>query len=147
MVIRRANSDDLGRVAALLQGAGLPPLPSAIPLANVLVALEDGSVVGAIALQVSGLRGLMWPAVVAPSHLDGGLRTSLLQTLIARAHELSLRELFLVAQKDADFFEGMGFERIASDAVPMAFRSGVGDRDRGSESETAMRLQLVTRSV
>lgn len=147
MVIRRASSDDLGRVASLLQSASLPPLSSAMPLANVLVALEDGSVVGVIALHVSGLRGLMWPAAVAPAHLDGDVRTSLLQSLIVRAHELSLRELFLVTRKDADFFEAMGFERISSDAVPMAFRSTVPDRDQPSEPATAMRLQLVTRSV
>lgn len=147
MVIRRATSDDLGRVASLLQTAGLPPLPTALPLANVLVALEDSAVIGVIAFQVTGLRGLVWPAAVDPSHLGDGVRPSLFQSLLARAHELSLRELYLLPEKDAEFFSEVGFVPISEDAVPLAIRTTREYRDQRSKTAEVMRLQLASRSV
>ncbi len=147
MLIRRATSDDLGRVVSLLQTAGLPPLSDAIPLANVLVALEDSTVIGVIALRVTGLRGLVWPAAFDQSHLSSGVRTSLFQTLLARAHELSLRELYVLTEKHAEFFAGAGFVPISHEPVPAEIRSTREYRDQRSESTKVMRLQLVTRFV
>lgn len=146
-VIRRATSDDLGRVASLLQTAGLPPLPAAIPLANVLVALEDSTVVGVIALQVAGLRGLVWPEAVDPSHPGNDVRTSLIQTLLARAHELSLRELYLLTEKDAQSFTEAGFVPIPNKVVPAEIRLTREFRAQHSETAKLMRLQLVSRFV
>ncbi len=146
MLIRRATRDDIGRVVSLLQTAGLPPLPTALPLANVLVALENSTTIGVIALQVAGLRGLVWPAAVDPSHLDN-VRTSLFQTLLARAHELSLRELYLLTERDAEFYSGAGFIPISHEAVPVEIRSIREYRDQRSESVKVMRLQLASRFV
>ncbi len=94
MNIRRATAEDLNRATSFLDAAGLPPLGSDLPLANILVALEDSAVVGVIALEVRGLVGLVRSAAVAPNQQSVG--SWLLQSLLARAHELSLRELSLL---------------------------------------------------
>jgi N-acetylglutamate synthase-like GNAT family acetyltransferase len=147
MVIRRATSDDLGRVASLVHAAGLQPLPAGLPLANILVALEDRGVIGVIALQVIGLRGLVWPAAVSSPEAGDGVRSSLLQTLLARAHELSLRELYLLTEKDAEFFAGTGFVEVSPDAVPAEIRATREYREQCTETAVLMRLQLASRFV
>jgi N-acetylglutamate synthase-like GNAT family acetyltransferase len=92
MDIRRATPADLDDVAPLLRTAGLPPIPDEIPLANILVAL-DARVIGVIALQVVARYGLARSAAVETAYQRQGVGTSLLHSLIARAHELGLRDL------------------------------------------------------
>ena len=82
MDIRRATSDDLEQIAFLLDAAGLPPLPGSLPLANVLVALQGNAVIGVIALEVRGRRGLVRSVAVEPGHSRQGVGVSLLQSLL-----------------------------------------------------------------
>lgn len=147
MVIRRATRNDLARVASLLETAALPPLPAALPLANIFVALEDATVTGAIALQVIGLRGLVWPEAVDPAHRGNHVRASLLKTLLARAHELSLRELYLLTEKNVEFFTGFGFLPIPHEVVPAEILSAREYRAQCSTTANVMRLELATRFV
>ncbi len=143
MNIRRATAEDLNRATSVLDAAGLPPLGSDLPLANVLVALEDSAVVGVIALEVRGLVGLVRSAAVAPN--NQGVRSSLLQSLLARAHELSLREVYLLTEDADGFFAKAGFSSIPRDAVPPEIRSTREFRERCSDPATVLRLQLATR--
>ena len=145
MDIARAIAEDLSRVSSVLNAAGLPPLGSDLPLANILVALEDSAVVGVIALEVRGLVGLVRSAAVAPDHQSVG--SWLLQSLLARAHELSLRELYLLTEDAEGFFAKAGFSSIPRDAVPPEIRSTREFRERCSDTVTVMRLQLATRCV
>ncbi len=145
MNIRRAIAEDLNRATSVLDAAGLPPLGSDLPLANILVAWEDSAVVGVIALEVRGLVGLVRSAAVAPNHQ--GVGSSLLQSLVTRALELSLRELYLLTDDPEDFFAKAGFSSIPRDAVPPEVRSTRGFRERCSDTATVMRLQLATRHV
>ena len=71
MDIRRARREDLTEVDALLKANSLPPLPMQFSLSNVLVALDQGSVIGAIALEVVARRGLLQPAAVSQAYQDG----------------------------------------------------------------------------
>ncbi len=142
MNIRRATAEDFNRATSVLDAAGLPPLGSDLPLANILVALEDSSVVGVIALEVRGLVGLVRSAAVAPNHQ--GVGSSLLQSLLARALELSLRELYLLTEDTEGFFAKAGFSSIPRDAVPPEIRS---TREFREDAATVMRLQLATRCV
>ncbi len=145
MNIRRATAEDVNRATSVLDAAGLPPLGSDLPLANILVALEDSAVVGVIALEVRGLVGLVRSAAVAPNHQ--GVGSSLLQSLLARALELSLRELYLLSEDAEGFFAKAGFSSIPRDAVPYEIRSTRESRERCSDTATVMRLQLATRCV
>ncbi len=145
MNISRATAEDLKRATSVLDAAGLPPLGSDLPLANILVAGEDSAVVGVIALEVRGLVGLVRSAAVAPNH--PGVGRSLLQSLLTRALELSLRELYLLTGDAEGFFAKAGFSSIPRDAVPPEIRSTREFRERGSEPATVMRLQLASRFV
>lgn len=147
MQIRRATREDLGPVASLLRASNRPPLSSELPLANVLVALEDGEVVGAIALEVHGLQGIVWPSAVDAARAGEDVRSSLLQTLLSRAYELSLRNLYLATDREVDAFRDAGFAPIADEAVPMEIRRSRTFRNQRSDDTRAMRLRLASRVV
>jgi len=147
MDIRRATTDDLEQIAPLLDAAKLPPISGNLPLANVLVALRGAAVVGVIALEVRGLRGLLRSVAVEAGHSGQGIGTSLLKSLLARAQELSLRELYLLTEGAEGFFGKAGFVAVPRDSVPAEIRSTSQYREQCPESATVMRLRLVTRHV
>ena len=145
MNIRRATREELGEVTGLLEVNGLPPLPTGISLSNVLVALEQGSVIGVIALEVVARRGLTLWAAVSAEHRAKGLSTSLGRSLIARAQELGLREIYAVPRDASNFFAGLGFSPVFRSAVPNEVRFMPAFPDQSNDSMEIMRLGLETR--
>ena len=147
MEIRRAVPGNLEQTASLLRAAELPPILDGFPLPNVLVCLQTGSVIGVVALEVRGLRGLVRSLAVDPSHSRQGVGTSLLDSLMARAHELSLRELYLLTENSKEFFARSGFAPVSRESVPQAIRSTREYREQCPETTTVMRLDLATRCM
>ncbi len=135
----------MDEVGALLEASDLPPLPTGISLSSVLLGIEKGSVMGVVALEVVARRGLtMWVAV-AGEHQGRGLGKTLLHSLIARAHELSLREVYIVTKTASKFFAQLGFSPVSRAAVPSEIRSLRAYPDHCAESAEVMRLELATR--
>lgn len=147
MDIRRATLQDLDAVAVLLDDAQLPPLPSRLPRSNVLVAFDGSDVRGAIALEVVRRLGLVRSAVVEPSERDTGTGSSLLRSLIARAHELGLQSLYLLTEDAADFFAQTGFAEVDRTRVPREIRMTQAFREECPDTATVMCLELATRYV
>ena len=145
MVTRRATREEIGEVGALLEASALPPLPTGTSLSCVLLGLEKGSVMGVVALEVVARRGLTLWVAVAREHQGRGLGKSLLQSLIARAHELSLREVYIVTKTASKFFAQLGFSPVSRAAVPSEIRSLRAYPDQCAESAEVMRLELETR--
>lgn len=145
MDIRRATERDLEPIRAFLEEAGLPALPSNLPLSNLVVALDGHAVLGGIALQVCALSGLVCSAVVSPEHRRRGIGSSLLQSIVARAHELGLRDLYLGTESASEFFAGIGFERIDRSEVPGEIRATQEYVQQCPDSATLMQLPLATR--
>lgn len=145
MEIRRGTREELEGIRALLEASGLPVLPLHTPLANILVALEDGKLVGAAALEVISRRGLTLALAVSDEHREDGLGTSLLRSLVSRAQELGLRELYAVAGASAAHFAPLGFQPVAPDAVPGEIRGARSYRALEREGHPVLRLELATR--
>lgn len=132
-------------VDVLLEAAGLRPLPPSISLSNTLVALEKGSVIGVVALEVVARCGLTCWVAVSPEHQGKGLGASLMRSLCARAQELGLRELLAVAVSASGFFVKLGFSALPRDAVPGEIRSLRAYRDHDDASTEVLGLELQTR--
>lgn len=145
MDIRRATREEIGKVNALLEASGLSPLPTGISLSNVLVGREQGSVIGVIALDVVARRGLLLWAAVSEGHREKGLGTSLVRSLIARAQELGLREIYAVPRDAVGFFGGLGFAPVLAGSVPDEVKFMRSFRDECDDSTEVMRLGLETR--
>jgi N-acetylglutamate synthase-like GNAT family acetyltransferase len=144
MRVRRATATDLDQVSSLLAAAELPDIPSALPLANVLVASEGSAVLGAMALEVRGLRGVLRSAVVAPDHRRQGVGTSLLHSLLSRAHELSLRQLYLIPGDASEFFSRFGFEPLDPAALPSEIRSLLNLKEEGADKAAVLCADLAS---
>ncbi len=145
METRRATQRDLEQIRSLLKETGLPALPSNVPLSNVIVALDGDETVGGIALEVRARSGLLRSAVVSPDRRRKGIGASLVQSIIARAHELGLRDLYLFAEDATEFFAAVGFAPIDGSEVPSEIRATRVYKERCTESALVMRLPLATR--
>lgn len=147
MDFRRAQPEDMEEVAALLERASLPPLPPGLPLKNCLVALDGARVTGAVGLEVRGLRGFLCALVVAPDARDQDLAKSLVQSLLTRASELSLRDLYaLPGDQDAALAE-QGFVPIEVAEVASEIRMLRSFRGASRDAPRALRLALATRCM
>ncbi len=142
MDTRRATTPDLEPIRALLEAESLPPLPSDLPLSNVLVAMEDEAPIGAIALEVVVRRGLVQSAVIAPGQRGRGVGASLVRSLISRAHELGLRELYVLTKNASAFFSRLGFLPVKREEVPLEIREYW---KQCPEAAAVLRLPLTTR--
>lgn len=145
MEIQRATREDQGEIAALLAAAGLPALPQGLPLANVLVARDEGELVGVMALEVASRRGIVCGAAVAEGRRGQGIGSSLLQSVVSRAHELGLKDLYLLSGEAHGFFGKSGFGPTKPEAVPDEIRRTREFRARGGGDVRVMRLALATR--
>lgn len=144
--VRRAESHERERVENLLADAGLLALPGWMRLANLLVAIEDdGEVVGAVALEVRGRRGLLRSAVVAPEHRARRVGSGLVHAAIARASELGLRDLYLLTENATPFFERFGFRTIARSDVPEEIQRTSSYAEECADSANVLCLELDTR--
>ncbi len=142
MDVRRALPEDLDAVAALLGTDSLPR----IPLQNWLVALDGDAIVGAVGLEVRGLRGVLCAWALAPEHRDGGLGRSLLESILSRAHELSLRDLYAMPGDDRAIFEHEGFVAAERGEVPREVVSTRPFTEAGPDA-APMRYPLATRRI
>ena len=144
MDIRRATREDIEAANAIFEAGGLAPLHSGIPVSSVFVAVEENRVVGATALEVSGRSGIGPWLAVAEDCRGRGIGRSMLRTLLTRAQELGLRELFVAVPRFSELFEHAGFQPIDESDVPRAVRSlrGYPEPVRGASS--VLRIQLET---
>ena len=145
METRRARPEDLSEIGTLLQARGLPSLPPGISASNVLVGLEEGSIVGAVALDLVARRGLIVSVAVFAEQQDGRTAASLVGSLIARAHELGLRELYMVTTEASDVLSRLGFSRVSGSTVPGEIRSMRSYPGQVDDSDGVMCLELETR--
>jgi len=145
MEIRRATREEVASIDALLGENDLPSLPPGQPLSNLLVANVEGGLAGAIALDVAGRCGLLRSAVVAASQRGRGVGGDLVSSLVSRAHELGLRDLYLLTESAEDFFAKQGFVPIGRGDVPPEIRATPEFRAQCPESAVAMRFPLATR--
>lgn len=141
MRIRRAERRDLPQVETLLKKADLPALAPHPLLSNVLVAELEGKIAAAAVLDVFARSGLLRTIVVAPDQRRRGLGREIFRSLLARAHELSLKQLYVVASREREFFAALGFEAAPPDDVPLALREARPDREIPAADLMELRLR------
>ncbi len=142
MKFRAVTEDELGEVSSLLSEAELPPLEVSPVLANLIVALDDSQVVACVGLEAYGRSGLVRSMVVAPDRRAKGLGRELFRSLLARAYELGLKELFLLTVDAEGFFNRLGFASVPLDRAPAQMQDSREYRELRPETATLMRLSL-----
>ena len=121
--IRSYREADEGAVIALWEACGLtrPWNPPAADIAllcrsghgRILVAVQDGGVIGSVMVGHDGHRGWVYYLAVDPSHRHGGLGRRLMRAAEAWLEECGVRKLELMIRNSnvavAAFYAGLGY--------------------------------------
>ncbi len=142
VVIRAATAADLRAVHELLREAKLPLDGVPADLANFLVAVRDGMVVGAIGLERYRESALLRSAVVHPTMRGLGVGECLVTALLESARALGIRDMVLLTTTAEGWFPRFGFSRISRDAVPAAMHASAELQGACPASAVVMRCAL-----
>jgi N-acetylglutamate synthase-like GNAT family acetyltransferase len=111
-VVRQATVDNLGKIKQLLESASLPTLGVAEHVQHYLVAEKEGTIVGAIGLEVYGETALLRSAVVTAEQQNKGIGSLLYTRNLEQAHRLGVQRLVLLTNTAEKYFARRGFRKI-----------------------------------
>lgn len=123
--IEPANWDDLPAVLNFLAVCQLPQEGLSEHLATTLVARNDKTIVGSVALEIYGSAALLRSVAVAPAFRGRGLGQQLTQAALALAGQLNIDCLYLLTETAGDFFPKFGFQPVDRSQVAPAVRGSL----------------------
>ena len=115
--VRQATRVDLASIEQLLEAASLPTLGVSEHMQHFLVAESEGTIVGAIGLEVYGETALLRSVVVASGLQRTGIGGLLYARNIEQARRLRVRRLILLTNTAEKYFERKGFKKIDQKSV------------------------------
>jgi amino-acid N-acetyltransferase len=105
-------------IRKLLIDTDLPAEDFAKHLQHFLVAKRNSTLIGVIGLEPYGEFGLLRSLAVAPPYRGQGLGKELCERMFSYAHELGIKELYLLTTTAEKFFPKLGFNPIDRDNIP-----------------------------
>jgi amino-acid N-acetyltransferase len=129
-------------VRALLTGAGLPLDGVDVAFAHGIVALEDGRVVGAAAVEPYGTDGLLRSVVVDPRLRGTGIGRALVAAAESMAADLGLQTLYLITETAVAWFPRLGYAPIERSEAPPGIAGSVEFTVACAETGVLMRRRL-----
>ena|SRR5690348_10022316 len=135
---RSADSRDLQEVCALLERNGLPTSDLAHSRPEFVVAHDGAELIGAGALERFGTVALLRSVVVAADRRGTGLGRRIVRELERRAGASGVRELVLLTQTAAPFFEQNGYRAVERGEVGAAVHASEEFRSLCPASSTCM---------
>jgi len=120
--IERVVQGDEKEIVKLLSQAKLPAQDLTLEkLEHFLVAkAKDGSVIGAVGVELYQDVGLLRSLVVHPAYQGKGLGKWLTREVESIAQQRSIKTLFLLTTTAAEFFPKLGYQVIQRNRAPMA---------------------------
>jgi len=125
LAIRRAETADLAAIRTMLAAATLPLDGVDEAFAHGVVAVQDGTIVGAAAIEPYGADGLLRSVVVGAARRGTGLGRALVSAAEALAGELGVADLYLLTETAIDWFPRLGYRVLARTAAPDAIAGSV----------------------
>jgi amino-acid N-acetyltransferase len=141
-VIEAASDGDLPAVRDLLVRLQLPPddIDNYVP--TMIVAREEGRIVGTAALELYADGALLRSVAVDPARQGGHLGHQLTEAALRLARTHSADTVFLLTTTAERFFPKFGFEPITRDEVPASVQASVEFRSACPSSAIVMRKRL-----
>lgn len=118
VAVRAADPADLAVVRALLSAATLPLDGADQAFEQGVVAVAGGIVVGAAAIERYGSDALLRSVVVDPGLRRTGVGHALVAAAEALAAGLGIRDLYLLTETAAEWFERLGYAVLDRAAAP-----------------------------
>jgi amino-acid N-acetyltransferase len=141
-MIEFASDQDLPEVRSLLQRLSLPLDGVDKHVKMMLVAREDGHVIGTAALELYEDGALLRSVAVDPRQQGKRLGHELTEAALRLAAAHSADTVFLLTTTAEHFFPKFGFEPIARDDVPASIQASVEFLSACPASAIVMRKHL-----
>lgn len=141
-MIESAKKQDLPEVRSLLEHVRLPLDAIDAHVSSMLIAREDGHVVGVAALELYEDGALLRSVAVDPTRQGKRLGHELTEAALSLAEQHNMKTVFLLTTTAERFFPRFGFETIARDAVPSSVQASVEFRGACPASAIVMRKHL-----
>lgn len=142
IVIRPASTADARPLLGLLRDADLA-IPGVVEhLGSFVVAERDGTITGAMGLELRGSAALLRSAVVAPEERGTGIGRQLYERVAALARERGITTLYLLTTTADGYWARFGFVKITRDDVPESVRESAEFAGACPASATVMSLAL-----
>ena len=141
-MIESAKHQDLPAVHALLDRLNLPLDGVDDHVQTMLVAREDGQVVGTAALELYPDGALLRSVAVDPVRQGNRLGHDLTEAALSLAARQGVGAVFLLTTTAERFFPKFGFERVTRDDVPASVQGSVEFRSACPASAIVMRKHL-----
>lgn len=140
--IRPATSADAPAVLGLLAASDLPADGVEAHLADFLVAVRDGALIGVAGVERYADGWLLRSVAVADSERGRGLGAALTTRALERAAKAGASAVYLLTTTAEDWFPRWGFRRIGRDAVPAGVRQSVEFTGACPATAAVMKLDL-----
>jgi amino-acid N-acetyltransferase len=142
VTIDRVRPDEIDEVQSLLASHRLPLDGLSDHVATLIVARQEGRVVGSAALEIYRDGALLRSVAVAPSAQGHGLGHDLTEAAVRMAQEKGLAAVYLLTTTAERFFPKLGFERIDRHDVPASVQASVEFASACPSSAVVMRKTL-----
>ncbi len=140
--IERARPEDVDDVLRLLTAQHLPLDGLHDHFGTMLVARQEGEVVGSAALEVYTEGALLRSVAVAPGRERLGLGRRLTDAAIRLAEERRAPAIYLLTTTAPEYFPKFGFERITRADVPATVQTSIEFQSACPASAIVMRKRL-----
>lgn len=141
LTIRGALGDDLDGLIELLELCGLSTWGVAGHPKRFVVAIEEDEMVASSGAELKRGAALLRSVAVHPRHRGRGLGRRMVREMLDRITFRGIKEIYLLTEEAAGFFEKRGFRPVDRSTLPAAFESSA-RRQNCSERATCMRLVI-----
>lgn len=138
-----AEPGDASGIRALLERNGLPTSDLASARPEFVVAYDGEKLEGAGALERFGATALLRSVVVTDDRRGAGLGQSIVRELERRAHAAGVKEVVLLTQTAAPFFERQGYRVVERGGVSQSVQTSEEFRSLCPASAICMTKVLV----
>ncbi len=138
--IENATPSDLGQIRSLLCLNGLPL--EGLDNTELWIIREGSKIVATTGIEMWSAKGLLRSVAVKEELQSLGLGTALVEYAIVIAKRRGLRELLLISESAASFFQKFGFEKVDRNDVRGSISNSPEFGDACPESAAVMRIKL-----
>ncbi len=140
--ILEAREEDLPAIKALLESVNLPLQGVEDHWDNFILLKKENVLRGTVGLEIYNDKALLRSLAVAGAHQGQGFGQKLYFTIIEKAREHGIREIYLLTETAEKFFAKQGFEKISRDSADVKVKESIEFRSACPETASCMRLKL-----
>lgn len=110
--IIKAKKTHLSGIIELLKQVELPPEGIEAHLADFIVSIHEGNVIGCAGLEIYETVGLLRSVAVHPDYQGKNIGNALIHQILSHAQKSEVEEIFLLTETAEKYFLRLGFKKI-----------------------------------